>query len=114
MILYQTLKKEHQKDVSRKRKKNKAVLTPLEPGEAYRKRASWLPPQGTIPLDTPIGDCPLTIRTKNCMKASGIWTVGDLTNTTAVQLANTRNFGKKALDETVDFLHRFGLKLKAH
>ena len=114
MILYQTLKKERLKAVSRKRKKNKAVLTPLGPGEAYRKRASWLPQQGTIPLDTPIEDCPLTVRTKNNLKASGLWTVEDLTDTTMVQLANTRTFGKKALDETVDFLHRFGLSLKAY
>lgn len=112
MILYQTLKKERRKGVSRRRKGNRVALAPLEPGEAYRRRASWLPPQGSIPLDTPIEDCPLTIRTRNCMKASGLWTVKDLTNTTAVQLAGTRNFGKKSLDETVDFLHRFGLSLK--
>ena len=112
MILHQTLKKERRKAVSRRRKGNKAVLTPLKPKEAYRKRAYWLPPEGTIPLDTPIEDCPLTIRTKNCMKASGLWTVKDLMNTTEAQLINTRNFGKKAMDETVDFLRRFGLNLK--
>ena len=112
MILHQTLKKERRKAASRKRKGNSPILVPLKPGEAYRKRASWLPQEGTIPLDTPIEDCPLTIRTKNCLHNSGLWTVEDLTNTTALQLANTRNFGRKCLAEIEDFLHRFGLALK--
>ena len=112
MILQQTMKKERWRALSCKRKKGRPVLVPLKPGEAYRKRASWLPQQGTIPLDTPIEDCPLTIRAKNCLKACGLWTVEDLTNTTMLHLVGTRNMGKKALDEIVDFLHRFGLSLK--
>ena len=136
MILQQTMKKERRKAMSRKRKKARkqneirkmllmeadaymrkqqmkdAMRPPLESGEVYRKRASWLPQQGTIPLDTPIEDCPLTIRTKNSLKVCGLWTVEDLTNTTMLQLVNTRNMGKKALDEIKDFLHRFGLSLK--
>lgn len=81
--------------------------------KTYQKRAGWLPPVGEIDLKTPLKNVPLTVRTQNSCYCVGVTTVEDLTNTSAEDLIRTRRFAKKSLDEIIDFLHSYGLSLKA-
>lgn len=81
--------------------------------ETYQKRARWLPPVGEIDLKTPLKNAPLTVRTQNSCYCVGVSTVEDLTNTSEEDLVRTRRFAKKSLEEIKDFLHGYGLSLKA-
>lgn len=81
--------------------------------EIYKKRARWLPPVGEIDLKTPLKNAPLTVMTQDSCHNVGVFTVEDLTNSSEEDLVRTRRFGKKSLDEIKDFLHCYGLSLKA-
>ena len=56
-------------------------------------------------LEKPIEDLELSVRSFNCLKRSGISTVGDLTNKTEIEMMKT-------LDEVIAKLHALGLELK--
>ena len=70
------------------------------------------PDDGAGPLDTPIEDLDLTVRSFNCLKRQGVNTIGQLTECTEADLLNIRNFGAKSIEEVKDKLQQMGLGLK--
>lgn len=62
-------------------------------------------------LDTPVEELELSVRSSNCLRNANIRTVGDLTRRTEEEIAKTRNFGKKSLQEIKDKLQERGLSL---
>ena len=65
-----------------------------------------------IILEEPIENLELSVRSFNCLKRSGISTVGDLTNKTQADMMKVKNLGKKSLDEVIAKLHDLGFDLK--
>ena len=59
----------------------------------------------------PVDDLELTVRSANCLKAEGVYYVGDLIQRTEVELLKTPNLGKKSLTEIKDVLASRGLSL---
>lgn len=49
--------------------------------------------------NTPIEDLTLSVRAYNCLKRSGLMTVGQVLDKTEDELLNLRNFGRKSYDE---------------
>ncbi len=62
-------------------------------------------------LDTPVEELELSVRSSNCLRNANIRTIGDLTRRTEDEIAKTRNFGKKSLQEIKDKLQERGLSL---
>lgn len=62
-------------------------------------------------LNTPVEDLELTVRSSNCLKNANIRTIGDLTRKTEEEMAKTRNFGKKSLQEIKEKLKEWNLSL---
>ena len=62
-------------------------------------------------LETPIEELELSVRSFNCLKRSGISTVGDLTKKTENDMMKVKNLGKKSLDEVIEKLHNLDLDL---
>jgi DNA-directed RNA polymerase subunit alpha len=62
-------------------------------------------------LDTPVDQLELSVRSSNCLKNASIRTLSDLTKRTEDDLAKTRNFGKKSLQEIKEKLKDWGLSL---
>lgn len=62
-------------------------------------------------LDTPVEELELSVRSSNCLKNANIKTIGDLTRRTEDDIAKTRNFGKKSLQEIKEKLNEWGLSL---
>jgi DNA-directed RNA polymerase subunit alpha len=62
-------------------------------------------------LDTPVEELELSVRSSNCLRNANIRTIGDLTRRTEDEIAKTRNFGKKSLQEIKDKLQERGLAL---
>jgi DNA-directed RNA polymerase subunit alpha len=62
-------------------------------------------------LEMPIEELELSVRSFNCLKRSGISTVGDLTNKTEADMMKVKNLGKKSLDEVIAKLSELGLSL---
>ena len=62
-------------------------------------------------LEMPIEDLELSVRSFNCLKRSGISTVGDLANKTETDMMKVKNLGKKSLEEVIAKLHELGLDL---
>jgi len=50
-------------------------------------------------LATPVEELELSVRSSNCLRNANIRTIGDLTRKTEEEIAKTRNFGKKSLEE---------------
>ena len=50
-------------------------------------------------LATPVEELELSVRSSNCLRNANIRTIGDLTRKTEDEIAKTRNFGKKSLEE---------------
>jgi DNA-directed RNA polymerase subunit alpha len=50
-------------------------------------------------LSTSVDELELSVRSSNCLKNASIRTIGELTRKTEDDIAKTRNFGKKSLDE---------------
>jgi len=63
-------------------------------------------------LEYRIEDIDFSVRTYNCLKKAGINTLGDLVERTAEDLLAIRNFGQRSLEEVVQKLAQFDLKLK--
>jgi len=59
----------------------------------------------------PVDDLELTVRSANCLKAENIYYIGDLVQSTEVELLKTPNLGKKSLTEIKDVLASKGLSL---
>ena len=62
-------------------------------------------------LDTPVEELELSVRSSNCLKNANIKTIGDLTRRTEDDIAETRNFGKKSLQEIKEKLNEWDLSL---
>ena len=62
-------------------------------------------------LNTPVEELELSVRSSNCLKNANIKTIGELTRKTEDDIAKTRNFGKKSLQEIKDRLKEWNLNL---
>ena len=62
-------------------------------------------------LNTPVEELELSVRSSNCLKNADIRTIGDLTTKTEDDIAKTRNFGKKSLQEIKEKLAEWNLSL---
>ena len=62
-------------------------------------------------LNTPVEELELSVRSSNCLKNANIRTIGELTKTTEDDIAKTRNFGKKSLQEIKEKLKEWNLSL---
>ena len=62
-------------------------------------------------LEMPIEELELSVRSFNCLKRSGVSTVGDLTKRTENDMMKVKNLGKKSLEEVIEKLHNLGLDL---
>ncbi len=62
-------------------------------------------------LNTPVEELELSVRSSNSLKNANIKTIGDLTRKTEDDIAKTRNFGKKSLQEIKDKLKEWNLDL---
>jgi DNA-directed RNA polymerase subunit alpha len=69
----------------------------LEPGP----RSGILPPDR---YNTPIEELALSVRAYNCLKRSGLMTVGQVLEKSEEELLALRNFGRKSYDELRDRL----------
>ncbi|MDR2898430.1 MAG: DNA-directed RNA polymerase subunit alpha [Spirochaetaceae bacterium] len=62
-------------------------------------------------LNTPVEELELSVRSSNCLKNANIRTIGELTRKTEDDIAKTRNFGKKSLQEIKEKLLEWNLSL---
>jgi len=62
-------------------------------------------------LNTPVEELELSVRSSNCLKNANIRTIGELTKKTEEDIAKTRNFGKKSLQEIKEKLQEWNLIL---
>jgi DNA-directed RNA polymerase subunit alpha len=62
-------------------------------------------------LNTPVEELELSVRSSNCLKNANIKTIGELTKKTEDDIARTRNFGKKSLQEIKEKLKEWNLSL---
>jgi len=62
-------------------------------------------------LETPVEELELSVRSSNCLKNADIKTIGELTCKTEDDIAKTRNFGKKSLQEIKEKLKEWNLGL---
>jgi len=62
-------------------------------------------------LNTPVEELELSVRSSNCLKNANIKTIGELTRKTEEDIAKTRNFGKKSLQEIKEKLKEWNLCL---
>jgi DNA-directed RNA polymerase subunit alpha len=62
-------------------------------------------------LETPVEELELSVRSSNCLKNANIRSIGDLTARTEEDIAKTRNFGKKSLQEIKEKLSEWNLSI---
>ena len=62
-------------------------------------------------LDTSVDELELSVRSSNCLKNANIKSIGALTSRTEEDIAKTRNFGKKSLQEIKEKLAEWNLSL---
>ena len=62
-------------------------------------------------METPVEELELSVRSSNCLRNANIRTIGDLVAKTEEEIAKTRNFGKKSLDEIKSKLAERNLRL---
>jgi len=62
-------------------------------------------------LNTPVEELELSVRSSNCLKNANIKNIGELTRKTEDDIARTRNFGKKSLQEIKEKLKEWNLSL---
>jgi DNA-directed RNA polymerase subunit alpha len=62
-------------------------------------------------LNTPVEELELSVRSSNCLKNANIKTIGELIRKTEDDIAKTRNFGKKSLQEIKEKLMEWNLSL---
>ncbi len=63
-------------------------------------------------LEMTIEELDMSVRSFNCLKRAGINTVEDLVSKSEDDMMKVRNLGKKSLEEVMQKLDAFGLKLK--
>ncbi len=72
---------------------------------------SKLGEQMEVVLNTPVTEFEMSVRARNCLRAMGIRTLGDLTRVTEQELLSSKNFGETSLDEIREIMVAKGLKL---
>jgi len=60
-------------------------------------------------FNMPIEDLALSMRAYNCLRRSGLMTVGQVLEKSEEELLSLRNFGRKSYDELKDKLNELGL-----
>jgi DNA-directed RNA polymerase subunit alpha len=63
-------------------------------------------------LNKPVSDLNLSVRARKCMNRLGIATLGELTQRTADELLESKNFGMTSLNEVREKLSQYGLQLR--
>jgi DNA-directed RNA polymerase subunit alpha len=95
-----------------------AIFVNLEADEAGAASGSEMP-QSELDalLDTNVEELELSVRSANCLKNAGIRTLRELVQKTEKDMLETKNFGRKSLNEIKDILREkglaFGMKLEA-
>lgn len=64
-------------------------------------------------MEKPIEELDLSVRSFNCLKRSGISTVGDLAGKTENDMMKVKNLGRKSLEEVIAKMRELGLDLNA-
>ncbi len=62
-------------------------------------------------LEKTVDELDLSVRSANCLKNANIHTLGDLVRRTEKDMLETKNFGRKSLDEVQEILSEHGLSL---
>src|SRR5262249_21204724 len=62
-------------------------------------------------LNRSVDELELSVRSANCLKNAGIRTIRDLVQRTEKDMLETKNFGRKSLNEIRDILRPMGLSL---
>ena len=62
-------------------------------------------------LDMPISEFELSVRSRNCLRQMNIGTLGDLLNTTEMELLSYKNFGETSLAEIKALLDQKSLRI---
>jgi len=70
-----------------------------------------LPANLTEYLNRSVDELELSVRSANCMKNAGIRTIRELVQKTEKDMLETKNFGRKSLNEIRDILQPMGLSL---
>ena len=63
-------------------------------------------------LEMTIEEFDLSVRSSNCLKRAGIYTVEELTNKSEEDMRKIRNLGRKSLEEVIQKLEAYGLSLR--
>jgi len=89
-----------------------AIFVNVETEEA-RPAAGADMPQSELDalLDTNVEELELSVRSANCLKNAGIRTLRELVQKTEKDMLETKNFGRKSLNEIKDILRPMGLSL---
>jgi DNA-directed RNA polymerase subunit alpha len=83
-----------------------------EPGiDIIEEKKPGLPAELVEKLSMSIDDLDLSVRSRNCLEAVHMRTVGDLVTKTGAELLKVRNFGKTSLAEVESKLAELGLSL---
>jgi DNA-directed RNA polymerase subunit alpha len=62
-------------------------------------------------LNRSVDELELSVRSANCLKNAGIRTIRDLVRRSERDMLETKNFGRKSLNEIRDILRPMGLSL---
>ena len=63
-------------------------------------------------LKISIDDLELSVRSVNCLRRAGIYTLGELCEKTSEDMMKVRNLGRRSLDEILSKMAEYGLSLK--
>lgn len=80
-------------------------------GDVVVEEASSLPPELKAKLSMSIDELDLSVRSRNCLEAVSMETVGELVTKSGAELLKVRNFGKTSLAEVEGKLTELGLSL---
>jgi DNA-directed RNA polymerase subunit alpha len=84
-----------------------------QPGGDHRYRSlEPVSPEEAAVLNTPVAELNLSVRARKCMNKLGIITLGDLTQRSASELLEAKNFGQTSLQEVREKLQARGLALR--
>ena len=89
-----------------------AIFVNLETDEAGTAAGAEMP-QSELDalLDTNVEELELSVRSANCLKNAGIRSLRELVQKTEKDMLETKNFGRKSLNEIKEILHTMGLSL---
>lgn len=95
-----------------------AIFVNVETDEAAQAAGAEMP-QSELDalLDTNVEELELSVRSANCLKNAGIRTLRELVQKTEKDMLETKNFGRKSLNEIKDILRdkglAFGMKIES-